>query len=323
MLARGYTGLVDFYDPQWNLDYVFIANLAASAITLLFFLPEYRRMQWQFDWDLWRKMLRYAGPLVIVGVAGVLNQLADRYLLNEFLPGTTAENLRQVGIYTASAKVAILMSLFIQAFNYAAEPFFFRNANRSDSREMYGQVAQAFSLVGSLVFLGVVLYIDLVQYLIGPDYRVGLGIVPILLLAYFFLGLYYNFSIWYKLTDRTDIGAYISVGGATIAISLNILLIPKIGYYGSAWAALATYGFMATANYLASRRYYPINYPIARMGFYLLLAIGAYFLSQYWRSYCDGQVLQVLLGNTAILLTYLVTIAWIEKPLVRRFIGSR
>ena len=321
LLERGFDQVARFYDARWNLDYVFIANLAASAFTLLLFLPQYRRMEWHFDRDLWVKMLRYAGPLIIVGIAGVLNQMIDRYLLNEFLPGTTKENLQQVGIYSACVKIAVLMNLFIQAFNYAAEPFFFRHADRSDSRQVYGQVAQAFALVGSLVFLGLTLYIDWVKHLIGADYREGLVVVPILLLAYFFLGLYYNFSIWYKLTDRTDIGAYISSGGAVITIGLNIWLIPQIGYLGSAWAALAAYGFMAMANYWASRHYYPIDYPLGKMGLYLLLAIGAYLLGQYCRSYWEGELLIIFLTNTSILLAYLGLIAWLEWPLVRRLLN--
>lgn len=314
---------LSFYDRQWNLDYVFLANLTASVFTLLLFLPQYLKTKWSFNKDLWYKMLRYAGPLVIVGLAGVINQTLDRILLNKFLPGTEADNLVQVGIYTACVKIAVLMNLFITAFNYAAEPFFFRNANRSDAKEVYGQVAQAFSLVGSLVFLGIMLYLDWVKYIIGADYRGGLGVVPILLVAYFFLGLYYNFSIWYKLTDRTSIGAYISVGGALITILLNILLIPKIGYMGSAWAALATYGFMAIANYLASRKYYPINYPVGKMAVYLFLAIGAYFLSEVLRTWLAENLLMVFIVNTIILLVYLAIIGWIERSLLMEQFKNR
>ncbi len=322
LLQNGYHSIASFYDPKWNLDYVFIANLVASAVSLLCFLPRYRQTQWKFDMGLWKKMMRYAGPLVLVGLAGVVIQTLDRYLLNELLGGTTEENLQQIGIYSACVKIAVLMNLFIQAFNYAAEPFFFRNADRSDSRAVYGQVAQAFTLVGSLVFLGLVLYLDLVQYLIGADYRSGLVVVPILLIAYFFLGLYYNFSIWYKLTDRTDIGAYISVGGAVLSIGLNYYLIPRIGYLGSAWAALAAYFFMAVGNYAASRRYYPVDYPIGKMALYLLLAIGAYALSEQLRPIVVESLAKTLLLNTAILLAYLGLIAWIERPLLRRFFQS-
>lgn len=306
-----------FYDVQWNLDYVFLANLAASVLTLLIFLPQYLRMSWTFDAKLWQAMLRYGAPLIIVGVAGVINQSLDRYLLNELLPGSNEQNLQQVGIYNACVKVAVLMNLFIQAFNYAAEPFFFRNADRSDSKRVYGQVAQAFALVGSLVFLGIMLYLDWVQYIIGEDYREGLKVVPVLLIAYFFLGLYYNFSIWYKLTDRTGIGAYISIGGAMITLTLNIILIPKIGYMGSAWAAFFTYGFMASANYIASRYYYPINYPIGKMLWYLFLAVGAYFLSLFLRSFLDEQLIWIALVNTTILLIVLFLIAFTERSLLK------
>ncbi|MEO0776942.1 MAG: polysaccharide biosynthesis C-terminal domain-containing protein [Bacteroidota bacterium] len=323
LLAAGYDTVGGFYNPRWNLDYVFLANLVASAVSFLLFLPRYAHTRWQFDPVLWRRMLAYAGPLILVGVAGVIVQTLDRYLLLELLPGTDAEKLQQVGIYGACLKIAVLMNLFIQAFNYAAEPFFFNNAKRTDSAEVYGQVAQAFTLVGSLVFLGLVLYLDLVQYLIGADYRSGLAVVPILLLAYFFLGLYYNFSIWYKLTDRTDIGAYISTAGALISVGLNLYLIPRIGYLGSSWAALAAYFFMALCNYAASRRYYPVNYPVGKMAFYLLLAIGAYGLSEQLRPLVIESLGKTLALNTLILLLYLGLIAWVERALIRRFLQSR
>ncbi len=316
-VANGYADLFAFYDPKWNLDYVFIANLAASFVTLIFFFPQYFRTHWVFDRELWSTMLRYAGPLIIVGIAGVASMSLDRILLSEFLPGEASEKHDQIGIYNACVKLAVLMNLFIQAFNYAAEPFFFNNANRADSKHVYGQVAQAFSLVGSLVFLGLMLYLDWVKYIIGADYREGLVVVPIMLIAYLFLGLYYNFSIWYKLSDRTDIGAYISVAGAFIAIGLNVLLIPKIGYMGSAWAALATYVFMAVANYFASRKYYPIDYPVGKMGSYLFFAIVAYFLSDYLRPSFEPESLKLFLVNTAILLAYLGAIAFIERSLLR------
>ncbi len=316
MVAKGYGEWLTFYDPKWNLDYVFFANFAASLVTLIFFLPQYFRTSWIFDRTLWNTMLRYAGPLVIVGIAGVASMSLDRILLSELLPGSPEANQKQIGIYSACVKLAVLMNLFIQAFNYAAEPFFFNNANRSDAKEVYGQVAQAFSLVGSLVFLGLLLYLDWVRYLIDPNYWEGLVVVPLMLIAYLFLGLYYNFSIWYKLIDRTSIGAYISVGGAIIAIGLNLWLIPKIGYVGSAWAALATYMFMAVANYLASRKYYPIAYPIGKMTVYLFLAIVAYFLSEYLRSSFEPESLKLFLVNTAILLAYLGAIAFVERKLL-------
>ena len=308
ILARKGVGWADaFFNPEFRVGDVFLANLLASACVLLFFIPRYFRMRWTFDRGLWRKMIIYAMPLVIVGLAAVINQLIALPLLENLLPGTLEENRAQVGIYGAAAKLAILMNLFTQAFNYAAEPFFFHHAARSESRGIYAQTGQAFALVGSLVFLGIMLYLDLIQYFIGAHLRLGLGVVPILLVAYYFLGLYYNFSIWYKLADRTIMGAFISVGGVVITLVLNFTLVPlpSIGYYGAAWGALACYGFMALASYWTGRRYFPIPYPIGRMAIYIILAIGLYLISTLFNTIPLGYR---LLANTGILLVFAVII---------------
>ena len=202
LINNGWDSLNAIYDPQNRIAYVFIANFLGSLSVILFFMPAYRKLRFSFDSALWKKMMRYAMPLVVVGLAAVVNQLINVPLLKNYLPGTTAQNLEQVGIYAACFKLAILMSLFIQAFNYAAEPFFFRNAKRGDSKQVYAQVGQAFAIVGCFVFLGITLYLDAVKFFIGPDFRAALHVVPILTLAFLFLGLYYNFSIWYKLSDQ-------------------------------------------------------------------------------------------------------------------------
>ena len=258
-------------------------------------------------------MMVYTLPLVVVGIAAVINQLINIPLLKAFLPYDLDTNLAKIGVYSACYKIAILMSLFIQAFNYAAEPFFFRHAKRDDSKAIYAQVGQAFAMVGSLVFLGIMSYIDVIQYFIGADFREGLYVVPILLLAFLFLGLYYNFSIWFKLTDRTRIGAYISVVGAVITISLNIILIPILEYEGSAWAALACYSFMAFASYFIGKKFYPIPYPIGRMLLYVGLAIGAYFLGENLNRMLELNFIATILMNTLILLFYVGIIFLLEK----------
>lgn len=321
LMDRGWNSLSMIYQPDNRIAYIFIANLLASAVVLLLLMPQYLKIRWQFQPALWRKMLRYALPLIVVGITGVVNQLINLPLLKALLPYGLEQNTQMVGIYSACFKIAILMSLFIQAFNYAAEPFFFSHSKRSDAQVIYAQVGQAFAMVGSLVFLGILLYIDLIQYLIGKDFRSGLEIVPILLLAFFCLGLYYNFSIWYKLKDRTIFGAYISVTGALITLFLNFTLIPILGLTGAAWAALACYGFMATASYLTGRYYYPINYPIGRIIFYIGFAIGAYFVSNWLRQYLDENLLQILLTNSAILCVYLGGIYWLERATIKQFLS--
>ncbi|MBR9922002.1 MAG: oligosaccharide flippase family protein [Bacteroidetes bacterium] len=269
-----------FFRPENRIGDLFLANFLASGIILLILSPVYRRIKWVFDPKLWRKMIKYAAPLIIVGFAAVINQLIALPLLEYLLPGTIEENRAQTGIFSAAAKLAVLMNLFTQAFNYAAEPFFFRHAEESDSREIYAQVGYAFALVGSVVFLAISLYLDVIKFFLGPDLRGGLGVVPILLMAYLFLGLYYNFSIWYKLADRTRFGAYISVGGVAITLLINFILVPLpgVGFFGAAWAALACYFFMAAASYYTGRKHYPIRYPLRRMGRAIFLAAALYLL---------------------------------------------
>lgn len=317
LIKNGNESFSSLYDPAKKLDYVFIANLIASAVTLLLLLPVYFRIKLRFDAVLWRRMFKYAFPLVIVGITGMFSQLADRYLLKEWLPGTLEENLVQLGIYNACIKIAVLMNLFTQAFKFAAEPFFFRHSDREDSKNIYARVGQAFALVGSVAMLGILLYLDLVQYLIAPSFRSGLDIVPLLLLAYLFLGIYYSFSIWYKLTDQTKFGAYISTGGAIIVLVVNYLLIPRIGYMGAAWAAVACFGFMTVTSFLIGQRYYPVPYPIGKMVLYILLALGVYAVSLWIRP----EVLwQILLVNTGLMLAYLGAIGWMErKDILRMF----
>ncbi|MEZ5041183.1 MAG: oligosaccharide flippase family protein [Saprospiraceae bacterium] len=315
-------GLGSWYDPNKKLHYVFIANLVASILTFLLFLPYYRKLKGGFDLALWRKMIAYALPLVIVGVAGMINQLADRYFLKEWLPGTFEENKVQLGIYVACIKIAVLMNLFTQGFKFAAEPFFFRNADRANATTIYAQVGQAFTLVGSLAFLGLMLYIDIAKHLIASSYHSGLAIVPVLLMAYLLLGLYYNFAIWYKLKDKTYIGAWIACAGAIITILGNYYLIPRIGLMGAAWSALICFISMCIACYLTGRKYYPIPYPLGRMGAYLGLALAIFWLSDWLRPQLPSLPFRLLV-NTGLLLLYLGSIGILEKNGLLKMILKR
>jgi O-antigen/teichoic acid export membrane protein len=307
LIESGFTNFEAYYDRALLLDYVFIANLAASFVQLLLLIKEYFGIKFQFDKALFQQMFKYAFPLILVGIAGVINQLLDRILIDKFIDTESS------GVYNAVAKIAILMNLFAVAFNYAAEPFFFRHAADRKSKEVYGQVGQTFALVGSLAFLGITLYLDLIRYLIGDQFWIGLKVVPILLLAYFFLGLYYNFSIWYKLSDKTKFGAYIAIGGAIITITLNLVLLPRIGIMGSAWATISCYGFMAIAGYLLGQKYYPIHYPIPRILLYILSAIAAFGLATLLRPNFNENIIYILLCNTFILLLYMIGVYFLEK----------
>jgi len=306
------------YDPKDRIKYVFIANFFGSAITLFFLLPDYFKIKFDFDIALLKRMLLYAAPLIVVSIAAAVNQQLNIPLVKFLATGGEEATKVIVGEYAACFKIAMLMSLAIQAFNYAAEPFFFNQSEKKNSKKTYADVGQAFALAGSFIFLGIVLYLDIFKHLIrDSNYWVGLKVVPILLLANFFLGLYYNFSIWYKLKDKTIFGAYISVTGSVITLGLNFLLIPVIGYLGAAYTSLACYAFMATASYLTGRRYYPIPYPIGKMLTYILLAVLIYLVSEFFKNNLGVSTTLLLFLNTGLLLIYALVISILERDLLK------
>ncbi len=263
----------NLFNPAFGVGYIFVANLAASAVKLLLLSPEFRSLGGQFKKDLWKEMLTYGAPLVLVGLAGIINEMLDRQLLKYMLPFSKEENLAQLGIYGANYKLAVFMNLFIQAFRYAAEPFFFQQSDDKNSKRIYADVLKYFVIAGALVFLTITLFIDQFRFFIGKEYWSGLELVPILLLANLFLGIVVNLSIWYKLTDKTMLGAAVAIGGAMITVILNILWIPTMGIEGSAWATLVCYSSMAVVSYLLSRKYFPVPYQLLRILAYLFLAV--------------------------------------------------
>lgn len=273
------TWAASLYDPSIGVGYVFIANLVASGVTLLMLLPQMRQITNGFDSNLWKRMLAYSWPLILVGMAGIINEMLDRTLLKYLLPGTTDENLYQLGIYGACYKLAMLMSLFIQAFRYASEPFFFAQADQAGSKQLYAKVLNYFTIFGCGVFLVITLFIDFFKYFIpNEEYHIGLHVVPILLMANLFLGLYVNLSIWYKLTDKTKLGAWVAAAGAAVTIALNVAFIPTYGYTASAWATLASYATLTLLSYWLGRKYYPVPYQLRKVLFYIVLALGVYWL---------------------------------------------
>jgi O-antigen/teichoic acid export membrane protein len=265
------------YDPNIGVGYVFISNLVASIVTLLLLVPVMLRSKFEFSAILLRSMLVYALPLLVAGLAGVVNEALDKILLKYILPADVA--LSQVGIYGACYKISIMMTIFIQAFRFAAEPFFFSQAANKDARELYAQVMKYFVIACLFIFLGIMLFIDIVQHFVGRDYREGLGVVPILLLANMFLGIYFNLSIWYKLTGQTRYGAWIALIGALITIFLNIWWIPLFGYFGSAWATLVCYVSMTLLSFVWGQKFFRVPYELKPIGLFILTAIGIYFIS--------------------------------------------
>jgi O-antigen/teichoic acid export membrane protein len=254
-----------------EIDYTFVANLFASIVILLLMLPQLRTVQLTFDWSLWRKMIRYAWPLVVVGAAGVFTMSGSAPLQELYLSDDLTYNQEQVGIYGAAAKVALILNLMIVAFNYAAEPFFFKHADDRNKGDLYGQIAHLFTIVICAAVIGVVAYLDVIKYVIAAEYRSALHVVPYLLFAFLLLGLYYNVSIWYKLSDKTLFGAAIALLGMVIMVSVNVIYLPRVGVIASAYAVLACYSVMLVVGYLAGQHYYPIKYPVRRIGQYIFL----------------------------------------------------
>ncbi|MFW5687390.1 MAG: lipopolysaccharide biosynthesis protein [Bacteroidota bacterium] len=270
-------GLINrVYNPDVGVGYVFISNLVASSITALLLLPVIFRGKFAFSAAVWKPMILYAFPLLIAGLAGILNEALDKILLVYLLPEETAMSM--VGIYGACYRVSVLMVLFIQAFRFAAEPFFFAEYKNENAKELYARVMKVFVVTCLFIFLGIMLYMDVIQYFIGKDFREGLDVVPILLMAHIFLGIYFNLSIWYKLTGQTRFGAYIAVIGAGITILFNILLIPLIGYYASAWAHLVCYFCMTLISWYWGQKHFPVSYDIPRIILFIAAALVLYWI---------------------------------------------
>lgn len=273
--------LLPLYNGTINIGYIFLANLIASIVTIPLLWKEiFAIRNASFNKTIWREMLVYGLPLMVVGFAGMINETLDRIIIS-YVYTDVQEGLRATGIYGANYKLSILMSLFIQAFRYAAEPFFFNHAKQNDKRHIYATVMNYFTLVCLALFLTVTLYIDVFKHFINNRYWEGLHVVPVLLIANMFLGMYYNFSIWYKLSDNTNKGAIISMIGAVITILANIILVPLLGYTGSAWATLICYTSMAIICYFMGAKYYPIPYQVRRLLGYIGLALALFLLSKY------------------------------------------
>ncbi|MDO8844970.1 lipopolysaccharide biosynthesis protein [Methylicorpusculum sp.] len=273
--------IAKWYDPAIGVGYIFLANLVASGIKLALLYPQFKGIRFYMDRRFMRTLLSYSLPMIIIGFAGMVNEMLDRAILKYMLPYDLDTNLQMLGIYGACYKLSILMTLFVQAFRYAGEPFFFNMAGRADAKRAYAMVMNFFVLFGVFIFLVVTLYIGLFKYFIGEPFREGLKVVPILLIANLFLGIYVNLSIWYKLTDRTGLGAWVSIAGAGLTAALNFWWIPLWGYEGSAWATLACYAFMVFISWLLGRHYYPIDYPIGKVTGYLTIGILLYLGKPY------------------------------------------
>ncbi len=269
------------YIADFEISYILIANGIASAVTLLIMGKYYIQWPFQFDGRLLRKMLGYGFPVMIAGIAFTINEVFDRVMLAELLPESIAKS--EMGKYSACYKLALFMTLFATAFRLGIEPFFFSHATSENPQKAYAQITNYFVVLGSVILLAVVVFSDVLKVLFIRNslYWEAMPVVPIIILASFFLGIYHNLSVWYKVTDRTRFGAYISTFGALLTIAINYFFIPRIGYYASALATLTAYGSMMSLSYYFGKRYYPIPYNFRKIVFYLAISIAFSALSFY------------------------------------------
>ncbi len=306
-----------FYSGNIDISYIFISNLIASSVSLLLFIPSFMKIKYRFSAKILQELFIYALPLLFAGLAGIVNEVIDRIMLKYFLivPDAIAEPntyiFSQIGIYGANYKLSILITLFIQAFRYAAEPFFFSQAKEKNAKNIYSQIMKWFVIFTLIIFLGIMLYIDIAKYFINRNYWSGLKVVPILLFANIFLGIIYNLSVWYKLTDKTKYGAYIAGIGALITIILNIVLIPYMSYLGSAWATFFCYFTMMIVSFLWGRKYYKINYPLKRIAGYVVAALAIWGISLF--TALDG--IKMYAFHTFLILAFLAFVAYRENLL--------
>jgi O-antigen/teichoic acid export membrane protein len=288
----------DLYKPEIGIGYCFLANLIANGFTLLLLSKQILSVRLNLNIELLKEMLRYTWPLIILGFAGMINETLDRIILKKLMVDKAEAQIAQ-GIYGACYKIAILMTIFIQAFRFAAEPFFFGKAKEKDSKKMYAIVMKYFVIFCLLLFLGTLLNLDWIKEIIDEPYWSGLKVVPILLLANLCLGVVYNLSIWYKLSGQTKYGAYISISGAVITILINIIFVPEYSYLACAWATLAAYGGMMVLSYILGQKHFPIKYNVRAMTVYTLLTLGLYLLSLTY-SGMENLVLKIILNNLLI-----------------------
>ena len=311
---KGFYIITSWFNPNDLVLYIFISNCLASFISFILLIPQFSQFRFNIDFKVLKRMLVYGFPVMIGGLAGMINETFDRIALKHLvtIPDNITDTAKiaeykmsQIGIYGACYKLSIVISLFIQAFKFAAEPFFFSKMKQQDAKKSYSEVMTAFVIFLCFIFLVVMGYIDLFQYFMGKDYRIGIMVVPILLMANIFLGIYYNLSIWYKVSDKTKYGAYIALIGAAITLIGNYFLVPILGYKGAAWTTLICYFVISLLCYLIGQKFYPVAYKVKRIAFYILFSLGLYSVMYYLQDNIQNIMLRLTI-NTALIIVYLI-----------------
>ena len=311
-LYKSYPEVIQhIYSPETGVGYAFYINLVCTASITFFFYKELTGFKYTFDKELAKRMLSYSWPILILGIAGILNQTADFILFPYLYKGSQAH--QQLGIYGAASKIAMIMAMITQAFRYAYEPFVFGKGNDKDNRETYAVAMKYFIIFTLLAFLVVMGYINILRHIIGRDYWEGLKVVPIVMAGTIMMGIYFNLSFWYKLIDKTIWGAYFSGIGCFVLILINIIFVPQYGYMACAWAGLIGYATAMTLSYFVGQKKYPINYPLKSIGIYVLIAVFFFIAITYSNEYLPK--IYALAVNTLIIFAFIAHIIYHDLPL--------
>ena len=317
-LYESHPSLMGWYDPSYQVGYIFVVNLICTSLITFCFLPELKNLSNGYDGKLMKEMWKYTWPLLIFGIIGIMNQVADKICYRFIVPGQEGDT--QLGIYGACVKIAMIMAMITQAFRYAYEPFVF-GENREEakkSKEMQAKVMKYFVIFTLLAFVAVMAYMDVLKFIISRDYWEGLAAVPIVMMAEIFMGIYFNLSFWYKLIDKTYWGAIISAIGCAMLLTINFVFVPRFGYMACAWAGFAGYGICMVLSYILGQKYNPVPYKLMPIFGYFVLAVGIFFASKYLREflYPESAVMAIIV-NTLLLLVYVGVVSYNERALVK------
>lgn len=311
-----YPQLMAWYNPHYQVGYIFVVNMICTVSITLGFIPEMRKMRNGLDVTMLKQMLKYTWPLLLLGLAGILNQVADKICYRYIVPGQEGEV--QLGIYGACVKIAMIMAMITQAFRYAYEPFVFGGSRNNQNKDVQALVMKYFVMFTLFAFMAVVAYMPLLKYIIKSDYWEGLKAVPIVMIAEIFMGIYFNLSFWYKLTDQTWWGAVFSGIGCAVLLAVNFIFVPQCGYMACAWGGFAGYGTCMVLSYLVGQKLAPVPYPVKAIALYFMLTLLLYmvmthiYIANMWWS---------LVVNTFILLVYVGVIAYNERELLINVVG--
>ncbi len=303
------------YNPEIGVGYAFSINLVCTASITLFFIPELFGVRWKFDKKLMRRMLSYSWPILILGLAGILNQTVDKMIFPKVY-GDTHEGTVQLGIYGACVKIAMIMAMITQAFRYAYEPFVFGQSRDKNKGETYAIAMKYFIIFTLLAFLCVVGYMDILKHIIDRSYWEGLRVVPVVMAAEIMMGIYFNLSFWYKLIDKTIWGAWFSIAGCAVLITVNVLFIPRYGYMACAWGGFAGYATSMLLSYFVGQKKNPINYPLKSIGVYVLIAILFFAVMELLPDSWTPAVRIAI--NTVLILLFVAHIMYHDNPLRHR-----